>query len=232
MDQTMDIDATSQLFPQDNTTGNAAEGSRLFSQTYTEENAGADYEPEMQDPVKYSDGWIDSAAANAAAENGPTPMRPPASFDVESLHMPPDITADKDLLNDFGNLAGEMNLSQEQAQKLVDLQVQNLRCQETRFKHMRNQWVEELRRDPEYGGQRFNATIKDAESVLQRFDTDGVVLQTLQATGFGDNPAVLKMLARIKQVISDDEFVSASGRAKNTKSLNEILWPDEVMGIY
>lgn len=216
--ENFDPDKDSQLFPQNNTEGSA-------------DDDKAEIQDQGPDDAKKTEDGDGSKNEAADKEPGPKPADAPAEFDPAALKVPEGVTPDAELLNNFGELAGKMNLSQEQAQELVDLQVKAVQAQEAQHMEVRRQWVEELKADPEFGKTHFEGTVSDAQAVLRRFDDSGEVLQALQASGFGDNPAIIKMLARIKRSISDDEFITTSDKSSNKKSLNERLWPDEVMGV-
>lgn len=218
----IDLDKESQLFPQNNTEGDAG---TIDNGKGQEAEQAAEQEPEQPESGKDTE-------QESEQESERKPAQAPKEFDPAALNVPEGMTVDQPLVEEFGKLVGELNLDQEQAQQLVDLQVKTLQAQEAQFMEMRRTWVEELKADPEYGGKRFDATVNDAQAVMRRFDTSGEVLKTLNGTGFGDNPAIIKMLANIKRVISEDEFVAASEKATEKKHLYERLWPDEVMGEY
>lgn len=222
-----DLDKDSQLFPQNDTEGSADDSSDKADDPKPDSSnpdaGGGDADPEL-------DGEPDKGETKGK-ESEPKPAEAPKEFDPTALTVPDGLVPDQELLQQFGDLAKDMNMSQEQAQELVDLQVKAIQAQEAQFVEMRRQWVDELKKDQEYGGTRFDATVSDAQAVMRRFDPSGEVLQVLQTSGFGDNPAVIKMLAKIRRSISDDEFVTTSEKATDKKSLNERLWPDEVMGV-
>ncbi len=216
----IDLDKESQLFqsPQNNTEGGESGGDNGKEQ---ETAQTPDQKPAQ--PGGESD-------QESGEEQERKPAQVPQEFDPAALNVPAGIEVNQDLVQDFGKLVGEMNLSQEQAQQLVDLQIKTLQVQEERFAELRRTWVAELKADPEYGGKRFDATVSDALAVMRRFDPSGEVAKTLNGTGFGDNPAIVKMLANIKQAISEDEFVAANGKTTQEKHLYHRMWPDEVMG--
>ena len=216
----IDLDKESQLFPQNNTEGDAGEGDNGKGQ---EAEQTAEQKSEQPESGKDTE-------QESEQESERKPAQAPKEFDPAALNVPEGMTVDQPLVEEFGKLVGELNLDQEQAQQLVDLQVKTLQAQEAQFMEMRRTWVEELKADTEYGGKRFDATVNDAQAVMRRFDTSGEVLKTLNGTGFGDNPAIIKMLANIKRVISEDEFVAADSKATEKKHLYDDLWPDEVMG--
>lgn len=219
-DESLDLDKESRLFPQSDTEGSA-------DNMDDNGNGEAEQAAAQQKPVEQSGG---EAEQKAGQEPEPKPAAAPQEFDPTAIKVPEGVTADPALMQDFGKLVGELNLSQDQAQALVDLQVKALQAQENQFVELRKSWVEEIKADPKYGGERLESTLQDATAVMRRFDESGEVLKTLQVSGFGDNPGIIKMLANIKRAISDDEFVTASDKATEKQHLYDRLWPDEVAG--
>lgn len=221
-DESLDLDKESQLFPQHDTEGSADnmddgdngndEAAQAAAQQKPDEQSGG--EPEQK----------------AGQEPEPKPAVAPQEFDPAAIKVPEGVTADPALMQDFAGLVGEMNLSQEQAQALVDLQVKAMQAQENQFVELRRNWVEEIKADPKYGGERLESTLQDAAAVVKRFDESGEVMKTLTASGFGDNPAIIKMLANIRRRIADHEFVTASDKATGKQHLYDRLWPDQVAG--
>lgn len=120
----------------------------------------------QQEPDEQSGG---EAEQKAGQEPEPKPAQAPQEFDPTAIKVPDGVTADPALMQDFGKLVGEMNLSQDQAQALVDLQVKALQAQENQFVELRRNWVEEIKADPKYGGERLESTLQDATAVMRRF---------------------------------------------------------------
>lgn len=229
------IDQESQLFPQNNTGGNEGQNNEQAVDKANASPAAAAMAPAPADQGTTAQAEQKNTEAGvqagADAAQGADPKAAAAPFDPAALRIPSGFEVDPGVLNEFAGKIKDMNLTQAQAQELVDLQVKSGQAQVTQHNQIRQAWVEELRRDPEYGGAAFEGTVQDAQAVMRRFDADGQVLEMLANSGFGDNPAVIKMLANIKRSMSEDEFVTERGGNLPEKSLNERLWPDEVMGV-
>lgn len=210
-----DIAESSQLFPQNNTKGN--EGWQRVDNMSDAEESAPDFARE--DAPDFGPG--------ADRENTDREGMADAAFDPADLEVPEGFTVDPAVLDEFADKIRDMGLSQAQAQELVDLQVRTGQAQLAEHARIREAWVSELKVDPEYGGAAFERTVRDARTVMRRFDADGQVLDVLVNSGFGDNPAIIKMLARIKRSMSEDQFVSERGGGRlPEKSLAERLWPD------
>ena len=212
---TSDVDLDSQLFPQNNTGGN--EDSKDTAAEADKDAAPKDPAPEDKTPEHGKENQPDK-------EGEPKPAE--ATFDTAALNIPEGFEVDPGILAEFTDKAKTMNLSQAQAQELVDLQIKVGRAQMEQHIQARQAWVAELKADPEFGGTKFDATVEDARAVMRRFDKDGKVLEMLNDSGAGDNPYIIKMLANIKRSMSEDQFVDERGGNTSEKSLTERLWPD------
>lgn len=121
--------------------------------------------------------------------------------------------------------------TQEQAQKAIDLHVANLKAQQEAFITTRKEWVDELKADKEFGGDKFDVTVTGAQNALRKFDTDGGMLKLLEASGFGDNPTVIKFLARVHKAMGEDDVHTERSRDNGKEPpLHERLYGKDGMG--
>lgn len=141
---------------------------------------------------------------------------------------PNDAPLDQEVLGEFTELAKGLDLSQEQAQSLIDLQGKYARQVEDRVtlehKETINQWRKSTEMDPEIGGAKLKETVAGAQRALERFG-DQDLRQLLNASGLGNHPGLVKLLAKVDSATKDDMLVEGSpaGRAK-PKSLHEALY--------
>lgn len=141
--------------------------------------------------------------------------------------LPEGVQPDKEALTSFQAVAKELNLSQEQAQKLVDLQAaQSLKLAkgiQTQWEQTQQTWIKEARDDKEIGGQKFEANLAIAAKALDAFGTPAL-RQMLNATGVGDHVELLRFAHKVGQAISEEKLVL--GATKTTpKTAAEILYP-------
>ena len=66
----------------------------------------------------------------------------------------------------------------------------------------RQEWVESLKTDKEYGGVNFQKTVDDANYVLRRYGSQKLV-DDLKAWNIGDCPELIKMFSRIRKDIGE-----------------------------
>ena len=79
-----------------------------------------------------------------------------------------------------------------------------------------------IKADKEFGGQNFPGTVDRAKRALKRFGCDDMVM-FFESTGYGDNPEVIKLLARVDRATSEDR-VTDGAPAYETKSAAEIIY--------
>lgn len=162
-----------------------------------------------------------------AAVPAVTDPRPGAPESYADFILPDGMSADAKMSEDFTALAREMNLPQDQAQKLVDLYAGYLR--DMTDEPVRNQqetqaqWARAARADREYGGLRFDKNIAIAARAIDRFGGQPL-RQALEVTGAGNHPEVIRFLYRVGKAMSEDSMASSYSAARS-RDPAEILYP-------
>ena len=136
------------------------------------------------------------------------PAAPPRPTYTE-FKLPEGVTADAESLKPATELFAETGLSQEQAQKFIDLAMARESAAAQRsvqaFVDLQNQWVSEIKADPGIGGGKLKASLAAAARALDHLDVPGL-REALNFTGAGNHPAVVKAFVRLGQLISEDRF--------------------------
>jgi len=134
----------------------------------------------------------------------------------QEFKVPDGMLVDKEMLNRFAPLAKELGLNQAAAQKLIDLysaQMGGLQSrQQAAVQEARKEWVGKAMNDPEYGGARLEANLKQANQALKQVATDEF-MGLLEQTGLGDHPEVIRVFYRLSKMIGEDSLVTGSPRA-------------------
>jgi len=119
------------------------------------------------------------------------------------------VALDAEQLAPATELFAESGLSQEQAQKFIDLALARETAALSRsvqgFVDLQNQWVSEIKADADIGGERLKASLASAARAIDRLDVPGL-REALNFTGAGNHPAVVKAFVRLGQMISEDRF--------------------------
>src|SRR5436190_2105720 len=133
----------------------------------------------------------------------------PARPGYGEFKLPEGVTLDPESLRPAAELFAESGLGQEQAQKFIDLAVAREQAAAHRgvqaFVDLQNQWVSEIKADPDIGGDRLKASLASAARAIDRLDVPGL-REALNFTGAGNHPAVVKAFVRLGQMISEDRY--------------------------
>lgn len=144
----------------------------------------------------------------------------------EDFNTPEGIEVDQEFTDSFKEIAKEMNLTQEQAQKVFDFGPKLMEAWQTRMQdqHKANvkEWVDSLRSDADIGGANLETSLKTANRALKQFGSPELS-KLLTESGFAQHPAVIKAFHKIGQEISEDDF-GGGGEAPATKSLADRLY--------
>ena len=169
--------------------------------------------------------------AGKQAEGGEG-QKPVVPEEYADFTFPEGIEIDKATLEQVKADFRAAGYTQEQAQKAIDLHVANLKAQQEAFITTRKEWVDELKADKEFGGDKFDTTVKGAQLALRKFDADGKMVELLETSGFGDHPGVIKFLARIHAALSEDKVFDDRERGGKTdnRPLAERLYGKDGMG--
>jgi len=123
--------------------------------------------------------------------------------------LPEGVTLDAEQLRPATELFAESGLSQEQAQKFIDLAVARESAAAQRgvqaFVELQNRWVAEVKADPDIGGDKLTAALAAAARGIDRLEVPGL-REALSFTGAGNHPAVVRAFVRLGQMLSEDRF--------------------------
>ena len=157
---------------------------------------------------------IESQAAEASpasAKAEADPAKPEGAPEAYEFKTPEGVTFDESVIGSFSEVAKELNLPQDKAQLVLDKMAPVLaERQVAQFEAVKAQWAEASKTDKEFGGDKLSESLATAKKALDTFGTPE--LRTLlDESGFGNNPEVIRFMARAGKAISEDRFVG--GRA-------------------
>lgn len=164
--------------------------------------------------------------AEPTAEATPAPeARDAASYKITA---PEGSQVSQDRLDEIAAYAAERGLSDDQAQDIVQFEADAVGrerdFQAEQMKELRSTWIESLRQDPQYGGERFTKTCEEAKRALDKFATKELK-EHLNRTGLGDNKELIITFARIGAQFSEDTLVTGAMMPKATsKSVAELFY--------
>lgn len=138
-------------------------------------------------------------------------------FVAAELKVPDGVKVDEKLMETFKSLAPTIGITTKQAQALLEMQVKATQETERQItESMQRQRVsdlEKLKGDPEFGGAKFDQTLAQSRSILEKMKFGPAVSKKLEAYGLDCDPDFTKFLAEVRSLIAED---STSSRLFNT----------------
>lgn len=129
-------------------------------------------------------------------------------------------------LEQFEPIARELNLTNEQAQKMVDLYGTKImpmvqQQQAEAWQKTTEQWAADVKADKEIGGDKLTANLSSAQRALDLFGTPELK-EYLEGTGLGNHPELVKTFIKIGKAMSEDGMVDGSNQGQ--RSAAEVLY--------
>lgn len=145
----------------------------------------------------------------------PEPAAAPEKY--EAFTVPDGFTLDETVSKEAGDLFKGLNLSQTQAQSLVDFYIaKTSEAAEAPFKAyetMRQDWQTQMKADPELGPNlpKVKETIARAFQAIGDAKLESSFREAMDLTGAGDHPAFAKFFYKLAQRVVEGRHVSGSG---------------------
>ncbi len=180
----------------------AATADKLYGNTQkapaTQDRQAADAAPAGKEP------------APAAAEEAKAPAEAPKAPEAYEFKAPEGRVFDSEVMASYSQVAKELNLSQESAQRLLDAVGPKMaERQMAMIEATRNGWADNSKSDREFGGEKLSENLGVAKKALDAFGT--TELRTLlNETGLGNHPELIRFMFRAGKAISEDRMVSGS----------------------
>ena len=143
---------------------------------------------------------------------------------------------DGKMVEQFTPIAKELKLSNEQAQKVVDLYAKDLQARakaaDDGWKQIQDGWKKSAKDDAEIGGQNYDAAVARGRKAIQALGTPALA-QALDQTGVGDHPEIIRFFSKVGRAIEEGKIqignTTQSGEGA-PKSLGARLFPTMQQG--
>lgn len=166
----------------------------------------------------------DTKAEDTKAEGAEEETKEGAPESYADFDIPETIVVDEQTLEGFKGLAKELNLSQEGAQKLVDLHSQMVESQVGQWDTLRKDWLKEAKADKDIGGNNFEAAKEAGKRAVKEFGDEGFV-ELLETFGIGNHPAVIRFAAKVGEALGDDSIITSGRESKGEKTIAQRMFP-------
>ncbi len=148
-------------------------------------------------------------AEEGTGKEAEAPQGAPEKYEfkpVEGVKLSEEVTAK------FSQVARELNLSQDAAQKMLsEVAPAIARQQQAAIHTLNEQWVNAVKADKEIGGDKLNTNLAIARKARDAFGTDGL-RKLLNESRLGNHPEVIRFFVRAGQAISEDKFVAGGSK--------------------
>lgn len=193
--------------------GQPTAGESTATQQQATEGQNQDGSTEGTDPVKTD------------AEEG----KPEGAPEKYEFKAPENKSFDPELLNAYSEVAKELNLSQDAAQKMLSTLAPAIEARQMQqIEAVRAEWAESSRTDKEFGGDGLDQNLAVAKKALDQFGSPE--LRTLlNESGLGNNPEVIRFMFRAGKAISEDRFV---GRSEGGVKAGPRTFGDQASALY
>lgn len=147
----------------------------------------------------------------------------PESYEFKA---PDGVQFDDAVIGAFSEVAKELNLPQDQAQKVLDKMAPVIAArQDEQFQAARAEWAEAAKTDKEFGGEKLTENLGTAKKALDALATPE--LRTLlEESGLGNHPEVIRVFYRAGKAISEDRFVTGRNGGSPTDPAKR-LFPNQ-----
>jgi hypothetical protein len=230
---------------EDGATGQGKEGA-------TGEKKAAEGEKKTEGEPKYDkDGFELDAEGKQKLDAEGKPIKKPdtekpapkAPAEYAEFTLPEGTTLDEQSATEFKGLAKELDLTQEQAQKLLDFGGGKIRAQvEAPYKlwaETQTKWQAEVKADPEIGGTKYESSIAAASQVFVPGESNPFVKdakeatalkEALNMTGAGNNPAIVKMFVKMGNLLKEPGSLTGNPVKDTGAKLLENMYPTMTEG--
>ena len=156
----------------------------------------------------------------------------PEFYDYSQVQLPENYYYDKNLLDEFNELAGKYNLSQKSANELMSMAVKLTQLMSSKYSEALTEqnrqkisgYRQMLTSDREIGGVNLDKTMRTANIAYTQF-ADDEVQSLLSETGLNCHPKIVKMFYNIGQKMQNDSFHIMNHAVVPKESREDILFP-------
>ena len=148
----------------------------------------------------------DETAVESETSEKEVPEGAPDKYEFNAKVADAPNELDPEVLTAFGEVAKELNLPQEAAQKVLDKVAPVMQERQTKaVEQVKLDWANESQSDKEFGGEGLNDNLTVAKQSLDAFGTDSLK-SLLQETGLGNHPEIIRFMYRAGKAISEDSY--------------------------
>ena len=155
-----------------------------------------------------------------------TPQGAPETYEFNTKISDDSSELDPEVVTAFGEVAKELDLPQDAAQKVLDKVAPVIQAKQAKvLEQVKTDWANDSQADKEFGGENLAENLEIAKSSLNAFGTDALK-SLLEESGLGNHPEVIRFMYRAGKAISEDSYVGnsegAMSQGADPKDFNSI----------
>ena len=164
---------------------------------------------QQAEPVQEQQDSDESSVESETIESDVPKGAPEAyEFNAKVADAPEEL--DSEVLTAFGEVAKELDLPQEAAQKVLDKVAPVMQARQAQVvEEVKAEWASEAKTDQEFGGEGLDANLEIAKASLNAFGTDALK-SLLSESGLGNHPEIIRFMYRAGKAIGEDSYVGNS----------------------
>ncbi|EJL90266.1 hypothetical protein [Pantoea sp. GM01] len=222
-------EAASAEAPAGGDAGGAAGGAEQSATTQTTDGAQGENQPGAEGEQSKPDAEGEGKPGEEKAPDGekkPDEKKPEGAPEKYEFAAPEGSELDKEALEHFEPIARELNLNQEQAQKLVDLYGKEvmpklIAKQAESWQKQTAEWAVAAKDDKEIGGEKFPANLEKAKQAMDKF-ANPELRTYLEESGLGNHPELIRLMVNVGRAMSEDTLVTSN--EKGQRSAADVLY--------
>ena len=202
------------LMTEANQTNEGSEQQQSVDTATSEQTTESQQQAEIvQDQQVSDETTVESKTGESEAPEGA-----PEKYEFNSKVTDAPNELDPEVLTAFGDVAKELNLPQEAAQKVLDKVAPVIQAKQAKALEVaKADWVSNSQADEEFGGEKLNDNLEIAKTALDAFGNDALK-SLLVETGFGNHPEIIRFMYREGKAISEDSYVGNSEGADYSRN--------------
>lgn len=150
----------------------------------------------------------------------------PEAYD--DFELPEGLEVDELMLETMTPILRDLELDQEQAQKLVtaysEMKLEEAKASVEAIKKLFGGWKETAKKDKEIGGANWDKSVAAANAMIREFGTKEFIDDVMVAQGIGNHPEMIRILSRVAVKVLDDEVITGEQTDTSTEVSDEEAW--------
>ena len=168
----------------------------------------------------------DEPAVEYETSESEPPQGAPETYEFNTKITDDSSELDPEVVTAFGEVAKELDLPQDAAQKVLDKVAPVIQAKQAKvLEQVKLDWANDSQADKEFGGENLAENVNVAKTALDAFGSKALK-SLLHETGFGNHPEIIRFMYKAGKAISEDSYVgnseAAMSQGADPKDFNSI----------